>query len=244
MSLALILATFAGFFLGLLGTGGSMLVLPILVYIAHLPPHQAVGMSLLIVGTTCALGCLFNMRRGLVELRVGAVFAVTGITGAWIGAQFTHLVPSRVLLMSFAVLMIVIGGKMLTQPMIPSWNPGKSLLRCLVAGAVVGILTGFLGVGGGFIVLPALVLFGGLEMKAAVATSLGIIALNCFAGLGSQLWYVRLDLPLALGFVVAASAGMAGGLALADHVASTSLRKAFGLNVIILGAILLIENAT
>lgn len=242
MPLALFLTSLAGLFLGLFGSGGSMLVLPVLVYVAHIPAHQAVGMSLLIVGTTSSLGCLLNVRGGVVDLRMGGIFALTGVAGAWIGANFTHLVPAQVLLVSFALLMLLIGGKILAQSTDHVQKPRTRPLVCVVAGTAVGILTGFFGVGGGFIILPALVLFGGLEMRSTIATSLGIIALNCCVGLASQLSYVSLNFPLALGFAAAASSGMLAGLAMANHIATPILRRAFGLSIVVLGALLLLKN--
>jgi len=242
LGLAVVLAALVGLSLGLLGSGGSIVTLPVLVYAARVPPHQAVGMSLVIVGATSAVGSLVNLRRGAFDLRTGAFFAVTGIVGAFFGAKFTHMVSARVLLLCFGGLMSIVGLRML----LGSQNapPGRQCrpLRCLVAGVAVGLLTGFLGVGGGFVILPALVLFAGLEMKAAIGTSLAVIAVNSFAGLVGQLHYVQFDWPITLGFLGAALAGMVGGIAVASRVSSQSLRRAFAGSIIVLGAFLLIRN--
>jgi uncharacterized membrane protein YfcA len=240
--LSVFLMCLAGLLLGLLGSGGSMLIVPILVYAARVPPHQAVGLSLFIVGATSTLGCLLNARKGVADFRVGAVFGTTGMIGAWIGAKFTHLVSDRELLLWFATLMIVAGVRMLVLPANPTEYRRQMLLRCVPIGVAVGMLTGFFGVGGGFIVVPALVVFGGLQMRVAVATSLGIIALNCFAGLARQLRYVDFNLALAIALVAAAFAGMAAGVALANRVAASALRRAFATAIIILGLFLLIKN--
>ena len=242
LGLAVVLAALVGLSLGLLGSGGSIVTLPVLVYVARVPAHQAVGMSLVIVGATSAVGSLVNLRRGAFDLRTGAFFAVTGIVGAFFGAKFTHMVSARVLLLCFGGLMSIVGLRML----LGSQNapPGRQCrpLRCLVAGVAVGLLTGFLGVGGGFVILPALVLFAGLEMKAAIGTSLAVIAVNSFAGLVGQLHYVQFDWPITLGFLGAALAGMVGGSAVASRISSQALRRAFAASIIVLGVFLLVRN--
>jgi len=243
LAFAITLMAIVGFSLGLLGVGGSIVTLPVLVYVARIPGHQAVGMSLVIVGATSALGSLLNLRRGAVDLRAGALFALSGIPGAFLGATSTHLVSARALLLCFGAMMLVIGIKMLLDNRSIPANRQRQPLVCLAIGLAVGVVTGFLGVGGGIIVLPALVLFAGLEMKAAIGTSLAIIAVNCFAGLLGQLRYVDFDLPLTLAFMAAAAAGMLGGLALVNRVSSEALRRAFGWSIIALGAFVLCKHA-
>jgi uncharacterized protein len=242
LALALILAALIGLSLGLLGSGGSIVTLPVLVYIARVPPHEAVGMSLLIVGTTSALGSIFNLRRGDFDLRAGAFFAASGIVGAFIGSKFTHMVSARVLLLCFGVLMSVVGLRMLSGSQTAPPRRQCKPLRCLATGVAVGLLTGFLGVGGGFVILPALVLFAGLEMKAAIGTSLAVIAVNCFSGLLGQLRYVQFEWGLTLGFLAAAAIGMLGGLTLANRISSQSLRRVFAGSIIVLGVFLVIRN--
>jgi uncharacterized membrane protein YfcA len=242
LALSLVLAALIGLSLGLLGSGGSIVTLPVLVYVARVPAHEAVGMSLLIVGATSALGSLINLRRGNFDLRAGIFFGVSGIVGAFIGAKFTHLVSAQVLLLCFGALMLVVGIRMLLVDEVI--RPGGLCrpLRCLVTGVVVGLLTGFLGVGGGFVILPALVLFAGLEMKAAVGTSLAVITVNSLAGLLGQLRYVQFEWALTLAFLAAAASGMLGGLTLANRISSRSLRLAFAWSIIALGTFLLLKN--
>ena len=198
VALSLVLAALIGLSLGLLGSGGSIVTLPVLVYVARVPAHEAVGMSLLIVGTTSALGSLINLRRGNFDLRAAIFFGASGIAGAFIGSKFTHLVSAQVLLLCFGALMLVVGIRMLLVN--EAIRPGGLCrpLRCFVTGVVVGLLTGFLGVGGGFVILAALVLFAGLEMKTAVGTSLAVIAVNSLAGLLGQFRYVQFEWALTL----------------------------------------------
>lgn len=240
---ALMLMGLVGLALGLLGSGGSIVTLPVLVYIARVPSHQAVGMSLVIVGGTSALGCALNLRRGTFNPRAALFFTSGGLPGALLGASFTHLVSARVLLLCFGALLVAVGSRMLlaNSPARPATQCRP--LSCLLTGFAVGSLTGFLGVGGGIIVLPALVLLAGLEMKTAIGTSLAVIAANCLAGLLGQLRYVSFPLPLTLAFLAAAAAGMLGGLALAARVSSQSLRRAFAWIIIALGVFLLLNQA-
>lgn len=242
VALSLVLAALIGLSLGLLGSGGSIVTLPVLVYVARVPAHEAVGMSLLIVGTTSALGSLINLRRGNFDLRAAIFFGASGIAGAFIGSKFTHLVSAQVLLLCFGALMLVVGIRMLLVN--EAIRPGGLCrpLRCFVTGVVVGLLTGFLGVGGGFVILPALVLFAGLEMKTAVGTSLAVIAVNSLAGLLGQFRYVQFDWALTLAFLSAAAIGMIGGLIMARRISSGSLRRAFAFAIVALGTFLIVKN--
>jgi len=242
LCLALALAAFIGLSLGLLGSGGSIITLPVLVYVARIPAQQAVGMSLVIVGGTCSLGALLNMLRGDFNLRAASLFSLSGMAGAFVGAKFTHLVSESMLLLGFGWLMLVAGMQMLRNGAItmPSHPCGPS--RCLAAGVVVGVLTGFLGVGGGFLVLPALVLFAGLDMKPAIGTSLAVIAVNCLSGLIGQLRYVNFDWPLTLAFLALSIVGMVSGTALANCLPSMLLRRGFASCVVLLGIALIGRN--
>ena len=243
LAIALILAALIGLSLGLLGSGGSIITVPVLVYVARVSPHQAVGMSLFIVGATSTLGAAVNVRRGSFNLRAAFFFALSGIAGAWLGARLTHRVPGRVLLLLFGVLMLIAGGRMLLGRPLHSGASACRPLRCLGVGGGVGLLTGFLGVGGGFLILPALVLFAGLEMKVAVGTSLAVIATNSFAGLLGQLHFVTFDWPLTLAFVGSAVLGMAAGLGLNKRVSSRDLARAFAGIILLLGVFLILRNS-
>ena len=208
----------------------------------HVPAQQAVGMSLVIVGGTSVIGSLLHLRRGDFDWRAATLFALSGMVGAFIGAKFTHLISAPVLLLLFGALMLVVGTRMLRKnetDMQPTALPAVALSG---AGVAVGVLTGFLGVGGGFLILPALVLFAGLEMKPAIGTSLAVIAVNCFGGLIGQMRYVSLDWRLTLGFLLAAMVGMFVGSALAKHLSSTVLRRGFAWCVVLLGFVLVARN--
>jgi uncharacterized protein len=240
--IALLLSALIGVSLGLLGSGGSIITLPVLVYIAGVPAHQAVGMSLVIVGSTSALGVLLNLRQGAFDLRAATFFALSGMAGALVGAKFTHLVSAPVLLLLFGALMLVVGLRMLRRGVSTAPAQPCRPWRCLAVGVAVGWLTGFLGVGGGFLILPALVLFAGLEMKPAIGTSLAIIAINCLGGLIGQLRYLHFEWWLTLGFMLAAAAGMFAGTVLAKRLSAAALRRGFAWCVVLLGLALVAWN--
>ena len=241
-SLALVLAALIGLSLGLLGSGGSIITLPVLVYVAKVPAQQAVGMSLVIVGGTSALGTLLNLRQGAFDWRAGAFFSVSGMAGAFVGAKFTHLVSAPMLMFLFGALMLVVGIRLLRKGEVKAAAQECRPLRCLAVGIAVGVLTGFLGVGGGFLILPALVLFAGLEMKPAIGTSLAIIAINCVGGLVGQLRYANFDWRLTLGFLMVAMAGMIAGAALTKKLSAAVLRQGFAWCVVLLGVALVAWN--
>jgi uncharacterized protein len=240
---ALSLAALIGISLGLLGSGGSIVTLPVLVYVARIPVSQAVGMSLAVVGGTAAVGGYRRFRQGEFALKPAAFFAFSGMVGAFFGAKLTHLIAPSLLMSVFGLLMLVVGAAMLRKRGEDLAPQSCRPMRCLAVGAAVGILTGSLGVGGGFLILPALVLFAGVDMKKAIGTSLAIIALNSFAGLLGQLRYVHFDWWITLAFLGAAVTGMFAGLAVANRISSDSLRRGFAWCVITLGLALLAKNS-
>ena len=231
---ALILAVLIGVSLGTLGSGGSIITMPVLVYVARVPAHAAVGMSLMIVGTTAAVGSLLQSRTAGFDRRAAGLFAITGAAGAFAGARLTHLVSGDVLMRIFAVLMLMAGWRMLARNGLAAGPRACSLVRCAGVGLCLGVLTGFLGVGGGFLIVPALVLFAGLDMKRAVPTSLAIIAFNAFGGLAGQLRYAAFDWGLTAALLASALAGMVGGSALARRLSAEHLRRAFAGAIILL----------
>lgn len=242
--IALILAVGIGLSLGLLGSGGSIVTLPVLVYVAGVPVAAAVGMSLAIVGGASVAGAWLKHRQGLVHWRAATLFGVAGMTGALAGAQLTRLVPPAVLMLLFAALMGVVALRMLgrrgdaaIEPL-PDCRP----LRCGAAGLGVGMLTGFLGVGGGFVIVPAMILFGRLPMATAAGTSLAVIAANSFAGLLGHWNQGGFDGRLTVAFLAAALLGMTGGVRMARVISTEKLRRAFGWFVLAVAAFVLARN--
>ena len=235
LALALLLAVLIGVSLGTLGSGGSIITMPVLVYVAGIPAYTAVGMSLVIVGTTAAVGSYLQSRTSGFNVRVAAIFAAAGALGAFGGAKLTRLVSGETLMLIFAVLMLLAGWRMLARRGAAAAAPACSVPRCAGIGLVLGVLTGFLGIGGGFLIVPALVLAAGLDMKRAVPTSLAIIACNAAGGLAGQLRYASFDWALTGAFLGFALAGMAGGSIVTRRMSADGLRRAFAWAVITLG---------
>lgn len=231
--IALLLAVLIGVSLGALGSGGSIVTLPILVYVAGVAPKAAVGMSMAIVGGTSLIGSYFHWRIGNFLPRPALIFGATGILGAYLGSTATHLVSSSILMLLFAALMLVVGVRMLTGHQALLRPSGScSISRCIPSGFAVGLVTGFLGVGGGFVIVPALVWFAGLDARRAIGTSLGIIAVNSAAGLAGQLRYTHWDWGLTGEFLVCSLIGMGLGIPIARRAPERTLRKAFALAVL------------
>lgn len=243
-ALALILAFGIGLSLGLLGSGGSIVTLPVLVYVMGVPVQAAVGMSLAIVGGTSAVGAWWKQRQGRVHWRAALLFGFAGIPGAVAGAQLTPLVSPVVLMLMFASLMAVVAVRMLARRGDEAVEPLPDcrLVRCGLAGFGVGVLTGFLGVGGGFLIVPAMILFARLPMATAVGTSLVVIAANSVAGLAGQWRHGGFDGALTLTFLAVALAGMVGGLALGPRLTTVTLRRAFGWFVLGVAGLVLAKN--
>jgi uncharacterized membrane protein YfcA len=234
---ALLLSLLIGVSLGALGGGGSIITLPVLVYVAGIAPKAAIGMSMAIVGGTSLLGSYLHSRKGNFALRTAIYFCLAGMVGAYLGSMGTHLVSSKLLLLLFAGLMFVVGTLMFLGRQ-PKVHPGAahSPAICLPTGFLVGVMTGFLGVGGGFLIVPALVWLTGLDTKKAVGTSLAIIAFNSASGLAGQARYAHWDWALTAQFVVAALAGMGLGVSIATRSPDRSLRKGFAVMVLVVAA--------
>jgi uncharacterized membrane protein YfcA len=242
--LALALSTLIGVSLGLLGGGGSILAVPVLVYVAQVEVHAAIGMSLAVVGATALVGGLVHARAGRVDLRAAALFGGAGMLGAPLGAQVTHAVAGRVLMLLFAALMLAVGSLMLrgrgpARPETPRPHP----VAVPAAGFGVGLLTGFLGVGGGFLIVPALTLLAGLPIHRAIGTSLLVIAANSAAGVAGHLRQGEMPLGLTAALTAAAALGALVGVQLASNLDPARLRRAFAAFVILVGLFLLAKNA-
>lgn len=228
--LSVLLGLGIGLALGLFGGGGSILAFPVLVHVAHLTPAAAVGSSLAVVGVTSLIGSYTHARRGRVCARTALLFGSAGILTSYLGARLTHLVPDRALVLSFAALMLAVGGTMLFGRRLRSRDQEPSLPRrslALLVGAGVGLVTGFLGVGGGFLVVPALIAFTGLDLRTAVGTSLFIILINSAAGFLGHLGGEALDFGLIGWITGAAVLGALAGARLGGRFPVERLRQGF-----------------
>lgn len=242
---SLLLAGLVGVSLGLLGGGGSILTVPILTYVLGMEPREAIAASLFIVGATSAVGMIGHGRAGRVRWRIGLLFGAAGMAGAFTGGLIGGRIPGGILMVLFALMMIATAAAMFrgrrdAKADAPAGGP--PLVRILVDGFAVGIATGLVGAGGGFLIVPALNLLGGLPMAVAVGTSLLVITMKSFAGLGGYLLSVSLNWPIVLAFTGAAIAGSFAGVAVAGKIPERALRRGFGVFVLIMGVFVLIQE--
>ncbi|WP_149261642.1 sulfite exporter TauE/SafE family protein [Actinomadura sp. K4S16] len=244
LALTLIASLAIGVSLGLLGGGGSILTVPILVYVAGVEAKQAIAMSLFVVGATSLAGILPHARAGRVRWRTGLLFGGAGMAGAYAGGRLAAFIPGGVLLGAFAVMMAVTAVAMLRSRRTPTGtHADRPIFRILAEGVTVGLVTGLVGAGGGFLVVPALVLLGGLSMPVAVGTSLLVIAMKSFAGLAGYLSSVHIDWPLTLAVTAAAVLGGLAGSRLAGRVDPQRLRQAFGWFVLVMAGVVVSQQA-
>jgi uncharacterized membrane protein YfcA len=240
MFLALALALLIGVSLGLLGGGGSILTLPILTYAVGMETKEAIAASLFVVGVTSATGAILRARAGRVRWRTGLLFGAAGMVGAFAGGRAAAYVPGRGLMMLFTAMMVATAIAMLRGR---RGSAGGSALvhdlpvsKVILQGLGVGFVTGMVGAGGGFLVVPALVLLGGLPMELAIGTSLVVIAMQSFAGLAGHLAHVDVDWPITLAVTgMAVLGGVAGGR-FAGRIPADRLRRGFGLFVLLMAA--------
>lgn len=247
------LAALIGLSLGLLGGGGSILAVPVFVYVLGFAAKEAVAMSLPVVGTTSLVGSIGHWKAGNVNLRAGALFGLFAIPGAFAGARLASLLSGVAQLSLFAVIMLVAAGFMFWGQTGEEPAPGQgdhgtparpSPRRVIIplAGAGVGLLTGLVGVGGGFLIVPALVILARLPIKTAVGTSLVFIAANAFAGASGYVGQVTFDWGVLLGFTAVAALGALGGARLARFVSPAALRRGFASALLLMAGFILFEN--
>ena len=246
--LGLVLSAMIGLSLGLIGGGGSIITVPVLIYVLGVEAHDAVGMSLAVVGATSLVGSFLHYRRGTVQLKTGLIFGVAGIIGALLGSPLTKLLSPAALMMTLATLMLAVALFMIRRKSNPNGREVEfakhdlSVWKALMAGFGVGVLTGFLGVGGGFLIVPALVMFGGLGMKDAIGTSLFVIFLNCLAGLIGHASQNRFDWSITALVTGLAVSGTIIGTLLSHRVAATRLQQGFAVFVLLVAVFLMVKN--
>lgn len=236
-----------GVSLGILGGGGSILTVPILVYLAGQETKEAIATSLFVVGVTSIAALVPHARAHRVRWRTGLLFGAFSMAGAYGGGRVAEYIPGTVLLLAFALMMLATAAAMLRRP-----RPGRERARpartdlplkhIAVEGLAVGAVTGLVGSGGGFLVVPALAILGGLPMGIAVGTSLLVIAMKSFAGLAGHLSGVSIDWGLALTVTAAAVIGSLIGGRVAGRIPQDALRKAFGWFVVAMGVFVLAQQ--
>ncbi|MFM9135753.1 MAG: sulfite exporter TauE/SafE family protein [bacterium] len=256
IALAAVLAVGIGMAVGLLGGGGSILTTPLLIYVLGFDAKQAIAASLFVVGGTSIFGVFCHSRAGRVVCRIGLIFGAAGMVGAFIGGQIGARLPSTLLLAAFAVMMGITAVAMIRgRKQVPGHaHKGLPLFRILLDGLIVGFVTGLVGAGGGFLVVPALALLAGLAMPRAVATSLLVVAMKSFAGLAGYIFTIggdsiislnpatKFNWPVTLIITGAAVVGALIGSSIVGRIHPDKLRKAFGYFVLVMAVFMLSQQ--
>lgn len=240
-------AFIVGIFMGLLGSGGSILNIPILVYLVGEPEKAAIAESLAIVGLVALVASIPYARKKLVAWRAVWLFGAPGVLGAYLGAMLGDLVTAAVQLTLLAMIMLVAAYVMFRPPEPKNEDTPRAYWKIASDGMVVGIFTGFVGVGGGFLIVPALVLLGGLGMHEAVGTSLAIIAVNASVGFAKHHQILESQgLPIHWGligmFVGLGVAGSLAGSAVAPRIPRRSLQKLFSAMLVVIAVYVAARN--
>jgi hypothetical protein len=234
--LAAILSVAIGVTLGLIGGGVSTLTLPMLVYVLGVAPQPAAAASLFVVCVTSVTGALAHARAGRVVWRVGAVFAIGGVLGAYGGALLARVLSPRALLSAFGIEMVVAALAMMRRrgDEAPDRAARRdlSVTRSVTIGAAIGSVSGLVGAGGGFLVVPALETACGLGLREAIGTSPLVTALQSVAGIAGRIDRVDLDWRLIGLLTLSTTIGCLGGAAAARHVSPGALRRGFACMVL------------
>lgn len=242
IALGYALALLIGLSLGLLGGGGSILTVPVLHYVMGYGIKEAVPMSLVVVGLTSGFGAINHWRAGTVQWGVALAFAPSAMLGSVLGAELGLRVDAAVQLTVFAVVMLVAAVSMLRPSRVELAGQPRPLPVMILVGAGVGVLTGFVGVGGGFLYVPALVLLGGLVMRQAIGTSLVLIMASCLAGVLRYHGTLALDWRAIAIFVAIAFVGVAAGSRLVPHVSQQLLKRGFAIFLLGMGTFVLLRG--
>ena len=248
LAAAILPGVLIGAALGLLGGGGSVLTVPIFVYVLGFTPKEAIAMSLAVVGATSAFGTANHWRAGNVNVRVAVLFGGVAMVGTLFGVRLARFVPGTTQLIIFGAVMLAAAVFMLRgrAPVAEengkfSAQPVMSVLKIVPGGLLVGSLTGIVGVGGGFLIVPALVLMR-MSLREAVGTSLLVITGTCVVGFLGYLGHVRLDWTA----VTLVAAGTLPGIALGSYlhrfVPQSAIRRGFAALLVVIAAFILIEN--
>lgn len=259
LALTLAVGVLVGVTMGALGGGGAIITVPTLVYLLGQDAREATTGSLVVVGTTALVGAWQHRRTGGVRAGQGVLFGLLGVGGAVVGSRLAVGVPDPALLGGFAALLLVVAVVMtarrprgvtdepaderpvLTRTPRPVVHWRRLGLLALTASAV-GLLTGFFGVGGGFVIVPALVIVLGLPMRAAIGTSLLVIVVTSAAALASRVGEVHLDWPVVAGFTAAALVGSVLGSRLSTRVPAERLTVAFTVLLVVVAGVMAAES--
>ena len=254
LTLAAILAGLAtGLVLGVFGSGGSIITTPALIYLLQVEPKSAIAMSLGIVAITATLTAIQHWRKGNVNPHITLVFGGFGIAGTYAGARLGVITPVTLQLAIFAVVMYVAAWRMLRPAPTAHRSAGAAAVESTATapvrlgpvalhGIAVGVLTGVVGVGGGFLIVPALVLLSGLPMRQAVGTSLAIVAVKSYAGFAGYAGAVSIDYALMAIFTAVAVVGSVAGTHVACRLSADALKRGFAVFLVLVATYILANS--
>lgn len=261
--LVVVAGAITGIVLGLFGSGGSIIAMPALLYLLHVEPKSAIAMSLGIVAVTATISGWDNWRRGNVDVRIAAMFGLFGVIGTYTGARLGVYTPVTLQLGLFALVMYAAAWKMLQKKKQPQAQ-AQSVQLAVAGGANiaadeieiikahmghiamhgvgVGILTGLVGVGGGFLIVPALVLLSGIPMKVAIGTSLVIVAAKSYSGFAGYIGAVPVDWAMMGAFTLVTVAGSFAGTRIAHRFSHEKLKKSFAVFLLVVATYILLKS--
>ena len=244
------LAALIGLSLGVIGGGGSIVTVPVFAYVMGFEPKLAIAMSLPVVGGTSLIGALSHWREGTVKLKMALLFGVIAMAGAYAGARLAVFLTGSLQLALLAIVMLVAAVSMFR-----SARAGHVQLaddstgaRPIAAGVLVpvalgvGMLTGVVGIGGGFLIVPALVLVGNVPMKQAIGTSLLVIAMNSVSGFAGYIGQVAIPWRFVAGFSVVSAIGIIAGAHVVRFVSQSALKRVFAVFLLLMGTLILYKN--
>ncbi len=240
-----LIAILIGASLGLLGGGGSILTVPVLVYLLKMDPKTSIALSLAIVGTTSLVGVFTHFRNGNVSFKTIRVFAPITMLGAFLGAKVAAFIPANIQLIIFGIIMlsssvIMIKGRKESEE--ADEEESASIIALGLSGLAVGMISGIVGVGGGFLIVPALVILARLPMKQAVGTSLAVISLSSLTGFTGYIGTLVIPWGFLATFIALASVGIIIGTKLVAYISQQKLKKAFGYFLIVMAIFVLYKN--
>ena len=235
-----------GLALGLLGGGGSILTVPVFVYAVGLDPKAAVAASLPVVALTSGAAALSNWKQGNVQVRTAVVFGVAAAVGGFAGARLAAYITGAMQFTLLGIVMLGAAYRMLRGNVKESEIDGTSepipYAKLIPVALVVGVITGVVGIGGGFLILPTLVILCQLPMRIAVGTSLLVIAMNATAGAAGYAGQAPVDWSAVALFSVFAVAGSLLASRISSRIPQAGLKKAFGVLLVALAVVILVQN--
>ena len=257
MLLGYLAAIFIGLSLGLIGSGGSILTVPILIYFFNIDPVLATTYSLFVVGITSSAGAMSHYLKGNVDHKIALLFGIPSLAAIFIMRKWVmpaipqHLLSINsfeltkpvLLMLVFAILMLSASVSMIRGKERTVSDDHLNVQRLIIQSIIVGVITGFVGVGGGFLIIPSLVLFAGLPMKKAVGTSLMIMTISALLGvLGDISRHVIIDYSFLAKFSAFAVAGIIAGSYLTKYFNDNKLKPAFGLFILLMAIVILVRT--